>query len=369
MHVPCPCCDGHGQLSRRATQHLLIQRATLSTQTRCWVWTGAADAFGYGVLTHRNHRWNAHRLSYVAFGGTFDGGPVVRHACDRPQCFNPNHLSSGTPADNAHDRVLRGRSGASRGIIVPLVLTNKSPALPRWAPASSPCHCCAGSGVVDPQPWLSIIASKTHSTASGGCLIWTGKINKHGYGDVFFNRHRFLAHRLSLIAHTGNLTSKDVARHTCHNRACVAPDHLMPGTVLDNVRDRVSRGLEIKNHGANNGGARLTSVQVTEIRRRRLAGARLSSLMEEFNISENSMLRLTKGESWAKQDMDLLAQLAAVGSHRPGKPCRFSEEDFARMAVLRDDGWTLKAIASEYAVTPRMVGLYLKGRTLPQRAA
>jgi DNA-binding transcriptional regulator YiaG len=34
----------------------------------------------------------------------------TRHTCDNPSCINPNHLVSGTAAQNAEDKVLRGRS-------------------------------------------------------------------------------------------------------------------------------------------------------------------------------------------------------------------------------------------------------------------
>lgn len=34
----------------------------------------------------------------------------ARHACDNPGCINPAHLISGTVADNANDKVIRGRS-------------------------------------------------------------------------------------------------------------------------------------------------------------------------------------------------------------------------------------------------------------------
>lgn len=35
---------------------------------------------------------------------------VVRHTCDNPRCINPDHLVSGSRADNNRDRAERGRS-------------------------------------------------------------------------------------------------------------------------------------------------------------------------------------------------------------------------------------------------------------------
>ena len=55
-----------------------------------------------------------------------------------------------------------------------------------------------------------------------------------------------------------------VVRHTCDNKLCINPDHLVLGTHNDNVQDRVNRNRSAK--GENNGRAKLTVEQVKEIR-------------------------------------------------------------------------------------------------------
>lgn len=79
-------------------------------EDECWPWLAARDADGYGTLQvgHRPHR--AHRIAYeAATGQSIPAGLVVRHTCDNPPCQNPRHLLLGTHADNAQDKMERGR--------------------------------------------------------------------------------------------------------------------------------------------------------------------------------------------------------------------------------------------------------------------
>lgn len=46
--------------------------------------------------------------------GNIDG-LVSRHTCDNKWCINPSHLLIGTPADNTHDRDIRGRNNSCKG--------------------------------------------------------------------------------------------------------------------------------------------------------------------------------------------------------------------------------------------------------------
>lgn len=76
----------------------------------CWLWLGATNSFGYGVLNwngKQNRR--AHRVSYGIHTGLLTDDCVLRHSCDNPPCVNPAHLQPGTHADNAHDMFRRGR--------------------------------------------------------------------------------------------------------------------------------------------------------------------------------------------------------------------------------------------------------------------
>lgn len=81
----------------------------------CWSWLGSTNKLGYGQLGYQNRRVTAHRLSYELNKGEIPAGQIVRHACDNPNCCNPDHLILGTHQDNADDRKARGRKRGPSG--------------------------------------------------------------------------------------------------------------------------------------------------------------------------------------------------------------------------------------------------------------
>lgn len=74
----------------------------------CWLWTGATQPQGYGILANKSGRYLAHRVSYEKHVGEFDRKLDVLHTCDVKCCINPNHLYLGNDLDNAKDRLERG---------------------------------------------------------------------------------------------------------------------------------------------------------------------------------------------------------------------------------------------------------------------
>lgn len=75
----------------------------------------------------------------------------------------------------------------------------------------------------------------------GECREWTGCLNTDGYpraGEK--GNSNIKVHREVFFLVNGFYP--DVVRHSCDNPICIEPSHLIDGTNLDNIRDRVERG-------------------------------------------------------------------------------------------------------------------------------
>lgn len=67
----------------------------------CWVWGGARNNKGYGVVTNgRGGSMLAHRKAYEAIRGEIPAGFEIDHLCENEPCVNPDHLEAVTPEEH-----------------------------------------------------------------------------------------------------------------------------------------------------------------------------------------------------------------------------------------------------------------------------
>lgn len=81
-----------------------------TTENGCWVFTGALDTCGIGIVWYEGRNRNAHVVSYEYHVGPIPQGLMVLHYCTSPACCNPKHLFLGTKKDNYDKMVRMGRA-------------------------------------------------------------------------------------------------------------------------------------------------------------------------------------------------------------------------------------------------------------------
>jgi hypothetical protein len=79
----------------------------------CWLWTGNITSQGYAQVNigyPKQYHYIASRVSYyLAYG--LDPYPLdILHKCDNLICIRPDHLFTGTQADNNRDMVNKHRN-------------------------------------------------------------------------------------------------------------------------------------------------------------------------------------------------------------------------------------------------------------------
>ena len=87
------------------------------SENDCWEFMSYRDKKGYGIFTIRHKNIKAHRFSYMLAYGEIPEGLLIRHfVCDNPSCVNPNHLKTGTNADNSNDCISKNRNRKGEGV-------------------------------------------------------------------------------------------------------------------------------------------------------------------------------------------------------------------------------------------------------------
>lgn len=105
-----------GEYEREELLHMFWRQVQIRSSKQCWYWIGPPhDDKGYGRFNIPGQRYLlAHRFAKLSISCRHNTICVL-HSCDNPSCCNPNHLFTGTKADNNKDRADKNRSFRPRG--------------------------------------------------------------------------------------------------------------------------------------------------------------------------------------------------------------------------------------------------------------
>lgn len=159
---------------------------------------------------------------------------------------------------------------------------------------------CDADNVMD---WVEAIPE-------AGCWVWLGSMNKTGYGTA----KGTLAHRAIYEMLVGPVEKGMDVMHLCHNRLCVNPAHLEPGTRKQNVDMSVNAGRWNKplrsklrkeymaRHFINGvfpgKNAKFTHQQVIDIRNRVASGECKNKIASELNVTQQAIHAIYKRKAY-----------------------------------------------------------------------
>jgi hypothetical protein len=133
--------------------------------------------------------------------------------------------------------------------------------------------------------------------ATSECVIWPFKsAYRSGYGAVTFGGKLTGAHRAVCQIHHGPPPSPNShAAHACGVKLCVNPAHIRWASPQENEADKVKAGTAPI--GEANGCAKLTSLQVAQIRKSKGAATQ-EALASQFGVSRRAIGMILNNETW-----------------------------------------------------------------------
>ena len=142
--------------------------------------------------------------------------------------------------------------------------------------------------------------SKVLVASKGECWIWKACVGPRGYGAFQAKKSRpVAAHRVAYCISHNDIQATSLVCHTCDNRRCCNPNHLVTGTALSNMQDMISKGRSYHPplRGQENGMAKLNEDVVRRIRANP-DGLSQRALGRMFGVSGHTIYSILKGLTW-----------------------------------------------------------------------
>jgi hypothetical protein len=126
------------------------------------------------------------------------------------------------------------------------------------------------------------------------CWKWKQSKDNHGYGRFSVSGKRYATHRLSYMLFNGPIPHNRIVRHTCDNRICVNPKHLILGSMSDNSLDAVKRNRKLGQHKLNTEAVKVIKWMLKYKPRRGL----ISKLARLHKITPEAITSIKYNRNW-----------------------------------------------------------------------
>ena len=136
--------------------------------------------------------------------------------------------------------------------------------------------------------------SKINIKDKSECWVWMACLHKTGYGSFKIGGKKgkvILAHRFSAFLSHETFYEEMQYLHSCDNPSCCNPNHLRPGTMNDNMKDRTERNRNrSKRHG--NGYTKIDDEKRNKIMSMKIDGKNNSEIGRIMNITPTRVYQI-----------------------------------------------------------------------------
>jgi len=157
---------------------------------------------------------------------------------------------------------------------------------------------CANSNRYSHVDTVGLFWAKVDKRSDQECWNWTGSKDSLGYGNFRFRGKTVHAHRVAWILAHGEIPEGKLVCHTCDRPSCTNPSHLFVGTDADNNQDMMLKGRNNPPRGERNWNAKLTDLDVLEIRRLVYSGKMQKDVAEQYGLSRMTVMNIVNRKSW-----------------------------------------------------------------------
>lgn len=204
------------------------------------------------------------------------------------------------------------------------------------------------------------------------CWIWQMNIDSWGYGTITVDKQSRKAHRVSFELYRDEdlpeFSPDHQINHTCHNPACVNPDHLYIGTAQENVDDAMEIGAwdDNRRRGSEVATSKLTEDEVIEIKKRCLSGETQKAVASDYGVDHSTVNKIMVGKQWQHIGPDVTETDTTPDVRYGEKNNRsvLAPDDVREIRRLYNDkDMTYQQVADEMGVGRNTVGRIIRGET------
>lgn len=355
-----------------AAERFYAKVSKTPTETGCLEWTASSKGSpGYGKFRIDGRNVLAHRYAWELINGPIPDGMYACHRCDNRKCCNPDHIFIGTPTENVHDMIAKGRA-------VHTPLTGESNGNSKLT-AAQVLDLRSGKydGMADGEIAPLFGVSRTLIASVLGHRGWR-HLDGENFTPVQDRQPKGAEHPFAKLTDDAvreirserfaSLPYSEIATHFGVSRSVITNIiNRKTWTHLDGSGDfpvAETRKLGLHTKGEKNGWAKLTEAQVLEIRSGDFSDLTQEEIGQLFGVSKAAIGAILNRKTW-KHLGDSDKSLVQIGASR-GERVSSAKLIEAQVIEIRSEKYAQmpqRKVAECFGITQSAVQLILQRKT------